>query len=82
MITVGMNYVVKDGKQGAFEEKFDAVLKALRSAAGHVDSHMYRDVQNDCSYVIISEWSQQAAFAEFIRSEASRRSPAGARSRS
>ena len=33
MITVGMNYHVLPGKQQDFEEKFVAVLGALRSAA-------------------------------------------------
>ena len=34
MITVGMNYHVIAGKQAAFEEKFAAVLNALRSRIG------------------------------------------------
>ena len=34
MITVGMNYHVIPGKQKDFEEKFAAVMGALRSAAG------------------------------------------------
>ena len=70
MITVGMNYKVRPGRQREFEQKFDAVLGALRSADGHVASHLYADVHDDCSYLIVSEWSAQERFIEFIRSQA------------
>ena len=70
MITVGMNYRVRPGKQREFEEKFEAVLGALQNAPGHVESHMYRDVSDDSSYLIVSEWSEQAKFTDFIRSQA------------
>ena len=70
MITVGMNYHVIEGKQQDFENKFEAVLTALRGAAGHTDSHLYRDVSDVRSYLIVSEWSEENAFTEFIRSQA------------
>ncbi|HEV2970520.1 MAG TPA: antibiotic biosynthesis monooxygenase [Pirellulales bacterium] len=72
MITVGMDYHVIQGKQREFEEKFSAVLGALRGAAGHTDSRLYRDVADDGSYLIISEWSDEQAFQDFIRSQAFR----------
>lgn len=70
MITVGMNYNVLPGKQQEFEDKFAGVLDALRSADGHVESNLYRDVANDASYLIVSEWSDQDQFMTFIRSQA------------
>ena len=70
MITVGMNYHVLPGKQQEFEDKFNAVLEALNSAAGHTESHLYRDVNDDQSYLIASQWNDEQAFTEFIRSEA------------
>lgn len=70
MITVGMNYHVIPGKQQQFEEKFAFVLNAIRAAAGHVDSKLYRDVADECAYLIVSEWSEQERFVEFIRSQA------------
>lgn len=70
MITVGMNYNVLPGKQQEFEDKFAAVLDALRAADGHVQSNLYRDVADDASYLIVSEWSDQDQFMQFIRSEA------------
>jgi ABC-type Fe3+ transport system substrate-binding protein/heme-degrading monooxygenase HmoA len=70
MITVGMNYNVIPGKQREFEDKFEAVIGAIRSAPGHVHSSLYRDVKDDTAYLIVSEWSEQGGFTEFIRSQA------------
>ena len=72
MITVGMNYHVIPGKQADFEQKFNAVLAALRSAAGHTDSQLWKDTSDDASYLITSEWSDEKAFTEFIQSPAFR----------
>ncbi len=70
MITVGMNYHVLAGKQADFEEKFAAVISALRSAAGHVGSTLWKDISDDASYLITSEWSDEPAFLTFIHSQA------------
>jgi heme-degrading monooxygenase HmoA len=72
MITVGMNYHVIEGKQQDFEEKFAAVIGALNAADGHTSSTLWKDVSDDASYLITSEWSDENAFTEFIRSEAFR----------
>lgn len=69
MITVGMNYRVIKGKESEFEHKFAAVLEALKSAPGHEQSNLFQDVHDRTSYMITSEWSDEKAFAEFIRSE-------------
>jgi heme-degrading monooxygenase HmoA len=70
MITVGMNYRVIPGKQGDFEQKFQAVTAALQAAQGHTSSTLWRDVADDASYLITSEWSDENAFLEFIHSQA------------
>ena len=72
MITVGMNYHVIEGKQQVFEDKFAAVLNALKAAEGHSTSTLWKDVSDDASYLITSEWSDEQAFTEFIRSDAFR----------
>ena len=72
MITVGMNYQVIPGKQAEFEEKFAAVLGALNAAEGHTTSTLWRDVSDEASYLITSEWSDEEAFSGFIRSDAFR----------
>jgi heme-degrading monooxygenase HmoA len=72
MITVGMNYHVIEGKQTEFEEKFASVLGALRSAEGHTTSTLWKDVSDQASYLITSEWSDEQAFRTFIQSQAFR----------
>ena len=69
MITVGMNYHVLAGKQKEFEEKFQAVIGALKAAAGHTTSTLWKDVSDDASYLITSEWSEEQAFHAFIHSQ-------------
>jgi heme-degrading monooxygenase HmoA len=70
MITVGMNYHVLPGRQADFEAKFAAVISALRAAAGHSSSTLWKDVSDDASYLITSEWSEEQAFMDFIHSQA------------
>ena len=72
MITVGMNYHVIEGKQTHFEEKFAAVINALRAAEGHSSSTLWKDVSDQASYLITSEWTDEQAFTDFIRSDAFR----------
>jgi heme-degrading monooxygenase HmoA len=72
MITVGMNYHVVEGKQRDFEEKFSAVISALKAADGHTESTLWKNVSDSASYLIISEWSNEQAFQDFIRSDAFR----------
>ena len=68
MITVGMNYHTIAGKQQEFEDKFAAVLAALNAAPGHTSSTLWKDVSDDASYLITSEWSDEPAFVGFIQS--------------
>lgn len=70
MITVGMNYHVIPGKQAEFEDKFAAVITALKAAAGHSSSTLWKDVSDGASYLITSEWSEEQAFLDFIHSQA------------
>lgn len=72
MITVGMNYHVIPGKQKDFEDKFAGVIGALKAAAGHTHSTLWKDVADDASYLITSEWSDEKAFTDFIHSAAFR----------
>ena len=69
MVTVGMNYRVLPGKQKAFEDVFHAVLKVMSDSPGHSNSNLYRDVSDDQSYMIVSEWNDRVAFDGFIASE-------------
>ena len=72
MITVGMNYRVRAGKEPLFEEKCAAVVDAMKAVAGHLETHVYRDIVDGTAYLIVSEWDSKPSFAAFIRSDAFR----------
>lgn len=69
MITVGMNYQVLPGKEQAFEAMFRKVLDVMGRMSGHTKSKLYRDVSEPRDYLIISDWSDRAAFDAFIGSD-------------
>jgi heme-degrading monooxygenase HmoA len=69
MVTIGMNYRVLPDKGEAFEKAFANVLAAMRETPGHGESHLFRDVQDAQSYLIVSAWETEEAFQAFIRSE-------------
>ena len=70
MTTIGMHYEVIAGKEQEFETGFLGVLEHLKSLPGHVESHMYEDIQSKGSYVILSQWVDKASFEDFIHSDA------------
>ncbi len=70
MVTIGMNYKVKPGKEEVFERAFKSVLETLRSGEGHINSWLYKDTSDESSFLILSEWNDQNLFNTFIRSEA------------
>jgi heme-degrading monooxygenase HmoA len=70
MTTIGMHYDVIAGKEKQFEEGFLKVLELLKTLPGHVESHLYQDIQFPGSYVIFSQWQQAEDFGAFIRSDA------------
>ena len=69
MVTVGMNYAVRPGKEEAFETVFYKVLDLMNSMEGHKTSSLYRDVKDGQRYLIMSEWNSRPAFDAFTRSE-------------
>ena len=69
MVTIGMNYQVLPGKEETFETAFTKVVKAMAGIAGHTETHMYRDIRDARSYLIVSQWSSKAAFDAFIASD-------------
>lgn len=69
MITVGMNYRVLPGKGELFESVFNKVLGVMNEMEGHKESHLFRDVNDPQNYLIVSEWTQRAAFDGFTRSD-------------
>ncbi len=69
MITVGMNYNIIPGKDDEFIAVFTKVMKIMKDMAGHGETHLYRNVYSEHDYLIISEWTDEAAFTAFIESD-------------
>ena len=69
MVTIGMNYKVIQGKEETFERAFNKVVRAMGGIEGHTESNMFRDINDPQHYLIISQWSQKAAFDAFIASD-------------
>src|SRR3954468_22021036 len=68
MTTIGMHYEVKPGKEEEFEQGFLGVLKLLKTLPGHIESHMYEDIESRGSYVILSQWESKEAYGKFLQS--------------
>ena len=69
MTTVGMNYQIREDKETAFVKKFALVLEVVREMPGHVKTDLYRNVFEELSYLVVSEWETRDAFDSFIQSE-------------
>jgi len=71
MVTIGMNYQVLPGKEDTFEGACKKVLEVMQQAEGHDSSEIYRRVDGGelSVYLIVSRWSDEAAFQSFVRSE-------------
>jgi heme-degrading monooxygenase HmoA len=74
MVTIGMNYYVRVGKERVFEDACQRVLEALREAEGHDESKVYRCIEpGDPEYLIVSRWHGEEPFRQFIGSDAFRK---------
>ena len=69
MITVGMNYKIIPGKDEEFVAVFTKVIQIMKNMAGHGETHLFRDVYSEHEYIIISGWTDEAAFNSFIESD-------------
>lgn len=73
MITIGMNYDVISGKEHQFVSAFEGVANALRKASGHEMSTLYSEHGRPNRFLIISRWSDERSFRDFIGSDAFRK---------
>lgn len=69
MVTIGMNYFVRAGKERVFEDACAAVVEAMHGIAGHDESHLYRRVGDEPVYLIVSRWENEQAFRDFVASD-------------
>ena len=74
MVTIGMNYFVREGKAQIFEAACAKVIDLMQTIDGHAESHVYRRVAAGAPvYLIVSRWASDDAFGGFIRSDAFRK---------
>lgn len=69
MVTIGMNYRVRPGKETIFEDAFRKVVKAMDGIEGHTQTHMFRQLDDPFHYLIMSQWSKKEAFDAFVGSQ-------------
>jgi len=70
LVTIGMNYEVLAGKEEVFEKACERVIAAMQPMEDHAESRLFRQVGEDTrTYLIVSRWSSEDAFNEFIRSD-------------
>jgi len=74
MVTIGMNYYVIPGKESTFEAAVANVVETMKTIDGHEESHLYKEIgDNEPAYLIVSRWTNEDAFKEFVRSDAFRK---------
>ncbi|AGA29311.1 antibiotic biosynthesis monooxygenase family protein [Singulisphaera acidiphila] len=69
MVTVGMYYDVIPEKTTLFTAKFQEVIELMKTIEGHKSSFLYQRFDDPNSFAILSEWTDQQAFLDFIRSD-------------
>ena len=71
MVTIGMNYFVRSGKEQIFEDACERVIETMGGVDGHDASQLYRQIgSGDPTYLIVSRWASEDAFQDFIASDA------------
>jgi len=72
VVTIGMNYFVRPGKEQIFEDACDRVMRTMKGVDGHSDSQLYRRVDggpDESTYLIVSRWQDEDAFRAFVASD-------------
>ena len=69
MVTIGMNYSVRAGKEKIFEDACASVVEAMQGIDGHDESHLYQRVGGESIYLIVSRWASEDAFKAFVASD-------------
>ena len=71
MVTIGMNYSVREGKEQVFEDACARVIQTMGGIDGHAESKLFREVGAGArTYLIVSLWSSEQAFRDFVASDA------------
>jgi heme-degrading monooxygenase HmoA len=71
VVTIGMNYFVRAGKERIFEDACAHVVEVMQGATGHDRSEIYRKLgEGTPTYLIVSRWGSEEEFQAFVASDA------------
>jgi len=76
VVTIGMNYFVRENKEEIFEAACAKVIDLMGEVGGHDESHIYRRVDDrrvekgSPVYLVVSRWESEEAFRGFVSSDA------------
>ena len=70
VVTIGMNYFVREGKESVFEAACSKVVDVMQGIEGHDESFLYKRISDGSPvYLVVSRWANEEAFNDFVRSE-------------
>lgn len=69
MITYGFQYDVKPEYRDEFLEISNKALSLMKTLDGHVMTKLLEDVNKTNSFMIYSEWNDNEAFKQFMKSQ-------------
>jgi heme-degrading monooxygenase HmoA len=71
VVTIGMNYFVRAGKEKIFEDACARVVEVMQETSGHDRSEVYRKIgEGSPIYLVVSRWTSEDAFRAFVASDA------------
>ena len=74
MVTIGMNYRVREGREQVFEDACARVVEVMQGSDGHRESEIYKRIgDGGPTYLIVSRWTSEKAFQDFVASDAFRK---------
>ena len=69
MMTIGLQYEVRQGKEDQFKKVFAGVIVTLPKMHGHVATRLFEDVLEPGNFLLMSRWKLLRDFKTFARGE-------------
>lgn len=69
MVSIGLEYVVRKGKDREFIEVTRRTIASLKNVAGHSSSRLFQDVDDPHTFLVYSEWASSKEYQAFLRSD-------------
>ena len=69
VVTLGLRYVVKPEREAEFLEKVAEVNVLVQALRGHQETVLAKVVDQPCTYLVLSAWTDEQAFLAFLQSD-------------